>query len=204
MFVDPQAQLERFAEDLARYGLLQASGRERVSAFEHQGVGEGGRDLFEVMGHENHRRAGRVPGPGREVGDELFPTADVESGGRFVEQHDARLVHQHAGEEHALALAGRQRGKRVRGERAAAPLPQELVRALAVGVGVPMPPGRERRITRGHDHLGRGHRRFELGCERGRRERDAFAQCPHVGATEPLAEDLYCARRGVLVERRDP
>ena len=75
-------------------------------------------------------------------------------------------------------------------------------RADAVGVVVPVPPGCERGVPRGHHDLGRGHRRFELGRERGGRERDAFAQGAHVGAAEALPEHVDRARRRVLVERR--
>ena len=48
----------------------------------------------------------------RELGqraDELLPTAEVEAGTRLVEQEHTGIVHQRAGEQDALLLAGRER-----------------------------------------------------------------------------------------------
>ncbi len=63
---------------------------------------------------------GGLAGLRRQLGerrDELLAPAEVEPGGRLVEQDHARIVHQRAGQQHALAFAGRQR-RRAAGRRA--------------------------------------------------------------------------------------
>ena len=164
---------------------------------------ESGRHLFEVVGDEHERWSGRVAGPGGQVGDELLAAADVEARVRFVEQDDARFVHQRAREEHPLAFTGRERREAVVRELLAVEVREERVRAIAVRVGVGVPPRRERGVLRGHHDLRRRHARLERGRERGGGERDAFAQRAHVAATEALPEHVDGAPRGMLVERGD-
>ena len=66
--------------------------------------------------------------------DELLATAEVEAGRRLVEEHDGRVVHQRAGEQHPLALARRQRLERPLGEAGDAH-PLEAVERPGVVVG---------------------------------------------------------------------
>ena len=117
---------------------------------------------------------GRVasPRPRREVAHELLAAADVEAGVRFVEQHDAGLVHQRAREQHPLALTGRQRGERCSASFSLWKCASSATRTVAVRVGVGVPPGRERGVLRGHHDLAGGHARFERRRERRRREGD--------------------------------
>ncbi len=76
------------------------------------------RDLLQVVGDEHDRGTGLVACPLGEIGDELLAAADVEAGRRLVEEDDTGLVHQHAGEQHTLAFARRQRRERVIRQRA--------------------------------------------------------------------------------------
>ena len=65
-----------------------------------------------MVGDDDRRRRVGVGGEVVERGDELLAPAEVEAGRRLVEQHDGRVVHQRAGEQHPLALARRQRAER--------------------------------------------------------------------------------------------
>ena len=82
-------------------------------------------------------RAGST-GPVGEVGYELLAPADVEAGGRLVEQDDAGLGHQRARQQDPLAFARREGRQPVVGERAAAEALQQRDR-----------PGRGRRRCTG-------------------------------------------------------
>ena len=141
--------------------------RASAAVRQHERVGEAGRDLLEVMGHQ-HDGGGRGRGPSREVGEELLAAADVEAGGGLVEQDEPGIAHQRAGEQHALAFAGRQ--GREAGASASAAQPKRsssVERACAVGVGVLVPPRRQRGVARGHHDLGGGHAGLEARRERG-------------------------------------
>ena len=72
--------------------------------------------VLDVMGDDDERRRAGVPSEVVEGVDQLFTAGEVESGRRFVEQHDGRFVHQRAGEQHPAALARRQGDQRVLGE----------------------------------------------------------------------------------------
>jgi hypothetical protein len=52
---------------------------------------EATRDLLEVVRHQHDRGAAGVARPLGQVGDQLLAAADVEAGGRFVEQQQLRL-----------------------------------------------------------------------------------------------------------------
>ena len=89
-----------------------------------------------------------------ERGNELLSTDEVEARRGLIEQQDGRVVHERAGEQHALAFARRQRGERLRSGVRDADLVQELERPIGVGLFVVVPPGFERgEPTAPHDLL---------------------------------------------------
>src|SRR5882672_3962575 len=102
---------------------------------------EAGWDLVDMVRDEHDGRRGRVVRQLREAPDEILAPAEVESGGRLVEQEETGLGHQRAGQLDALALAGRKGGERVVGERPAAEALEELDSALTIGVAIGVPPG---------------------------------------------------------------
>ena len=111
------------------------------------------RDLLDVVGHEHNGRGRRVDGQCIEVRNELLAAGEVERCRRLVEQDHCRVGEQRAGQEHALAFAGRQRRENVIGERAAPDALEHFDSSNAVGLVVDMPPGLERRELRRHDHV---------------------------------------------------
>src|SRR5207244_1633183 len=117
---------------------------EHAAVLQYQRVGETRGYLLEMVRDEHHRRTARIACPCCELVDELLPAADIEPGGRLVEQHDARLVHKCACEQHALPFTCRQRGEWMGRERVTAPLAQQRVRAVLIVLAVPVPPRRER------------------------------------------------------------
>ena len=81
--------------------------------------------------------------------DELLTSGEVEPRGRFVQQHDGRLVHQRPGEQDAAALARRQCDQGMLGE-AADPHPFEALRGpLVVACRVAVPPRLEGAVPSG-------------------------------------------------------
>ena len=120
-----------------------------------------------MVRHQHEWWTGRVARPLREVVHQLLAPADVEAGGRFVEQDDAGLVHQRPRQEHALSFAGGECGQPVIGERARAEVVEQFEGAGAVGGSVRVPPRRERGVLGRHHDLGRRHARLERGAERG-------------------------------------
>ncbi len=106
-FGDASAKRERCAQYCAGHRICDRTGGCDAPVRHHQRMRESGWDLFEVMSHEHERRASRIVRPVGEVGDELFASADVESGRRLVEQDDPGIVHQCARQEHPLTFAGR-------------------------------------------------------------------------------------------------
>ena len=69
-------------------------------------MGEAGRDLFYVVGHQHQWGPCLSSAHFVEVGDELFSSAYVEAGGWFVEEDQGGIGHQGSREEDALAFAG--------------------------------------------------------------------------------------------------
>ena len=175
-----------------------------TAAGAHQhGVGQRRRDVLDVVGDDDERGSGGVGGEVVEGLDELFASGQIEARRRLVEQHDGRLVHQRAGEQHAAALSRRQRGERVVGEAADAHAVEALPRPLVVGCGVAVPPRFEGAVASRAHGVERRQGGPQLVGEGGRHEPDAPPQHPDVGRPEPLAEHVDGARRGVLVERGD-
>jgi peptidoglycan LD-endopeptidase LytH len=167
-------------------------------------VGHARGDLVDVVGHEHERRRGVVPGETTERRHELLAAPEVEPGGRLVEEHHGGIVHQRAGEQHALLLTRRQRAERAVGEAGDRQATETLDGPLLVGVVVLVPPRFERgEPGRLHD-VRRTELWAELGGERGRRVAHAPPQGAHVGPPELLAEHVHRARRGVLVQGGDP
>ena len=96
--------VEALRERVGREDVVDRSDPLHPAVAQQQHMVEARRDLVDVMGDEHgcrRRRIRRQPG---EPVHEVFTATEIESGGGFVEQQQARVGHQRAGELHALAL----------------------------------------------------------------------------------------------------
>ena len=101
MQVDPEAGTEvRFVQDVGKRSLSQ-----RHAVSQEQGMREIRRHVLDVMRHNHVRRRRPVGGEMIERMNKLFPASQVESGRGLVQQHDRRVVHEGAGQEHPRAFA---------------------------------------------------------------------------------------------------
>ena len=199
---DDEAEPVGLAQRLALHDLGQWTRGECAAVLQHQRVRERGRDLLEVVRDQDRRgRSGSRAHRERSATSSSRPPMSRPAVGSSSSATPGSFMSMRASSTRWRSPAERV-GKGCDAD-ASHRHSASSARAGAVGVGVPVPPWRERGIARGHHDLGCGHRRFELRRERGRRERNAFAERPHVGAAEALPEHVDRARGRVLVERRD-
>src|SRR4029453_6306303 len=85
---DPQRDPEGGGERAVGEHLRERPRGDDAARTEQQRVGEAGRDLLDVVGDEHEHRRPRVAGELREVADERLPGAEVQPGGRLVEEHE--------------------------------------------------------------------------------------------------------------------
>ena len=83
-----------------------AAGVEDAPTLQQQDVRVRRRDLVDVVGHQHCRRRARVGGELRQPGDQVLAPTEVETGVGLVEQQEAGVGEQRAGELHPLAFAG--------------------------------------------------------------------------------------------------
>ena len=74
-----------------------------------QAVREAGRDLLDVVGDQHQRRRVGIGGEVRQPRHQFLATAEIQAGRGFVEQQQFGVGHHRPGDQHALALALRQR-----------------------------------------------------------------------------------------------
>ena len=201
-------QMDRHAEaggdGLRRQRLLDRSRGVHAAAPQQQRVGEPARNLLQVVGHQHGGGRPGIGGHGAQQRHELLAAAQIESRRRLVEQPQRRVVHQRAGQQDALALAGRQRAEAGPGQRGASEALEQLARARPVGGRVLVPPRRQGGVLAGDDDV--------LDPQRGpqhvRQRRAGDAQSPpqltDVGTAQPLAEDLDGAAGGMDVQAGEP
>ena len=119
----------------------------RPSRMSSTSVKSGGH-LLDVVGHQDQRRGGEVGGELAEAAHEVLAPAEVEAGGRLVEQHQLGVGHQRPGDLHALALALGQRAEAAVGEVVGAERLEQLVGAALVDAVVGLAPAARRRRRR--------------------------------------------------------
>ena len=156
------------------------------------GVGDPGRDLLEMVGHQDQRRHGRVGGERGQAGQEPLAGPEVESGGRLVHQDQLGIAHQRPGQQDLLALALRQQAERPLAEGGAAEsgLGEQGGGPCPVVIGVLVPPRLECRVPAGQDDVEGGLGRTQRPPDRGADHGDPLAQLAHVDPAERLAQDL--------------
>ena len=171
----------------------------------HEPAARDEREPVAVLGRERqlvHRRDDGQPPVEPELGDELehlLLAAEVERGGRLVEQEQRRLLRERPREDSPLLLAAAQRAQRPARELDELEAPERAVGGLVVAA----PLGRERADVRraseqdvvADAHLGRQHRR--LRHERDPAREVAPSQRPGVALVEadrPLERHELCDR----------
>jgi hypothetical protein len=129
--------------------------------------------------------------------DELLASAQVEAGGRLVEDEEVRFRHERPGDEDPLPLPGGEGPEGALGEVPDTEALEERAGPNLVGVAPGDPPRSERRRARRHDELERGETTVEERLEGGARVPDPAPELADVDRAEAPAEDLDGAdRRG--------
>ena len=106
-----------------------------------------------MVGDQHQRGCIGVGGQVGQPGHQLLATAQVETGGGFVEQQQFRVGHQRAGDQHPFALALGQGFVGAVGEVLGAQALQHVDRALVVDVLVALPPAAQHRVAGGDDQV---------------------------------------------------
>ena len=85
--------------------VIDRTGGDDLARPQDQGVREAGRDLLDVVGDQDDRRGPVGSGEPREIAQQRLPGAEVEAGGRLVEQQQVGIGHQRAGDRRPAPLA---------------------------------------------------------------------------------------------------
>ena len=93
--------------------------------------------------------------PGRQVAQQGLAGAQVQAGGRFVEEQQVRIGHERPGDRRPPPLARRQRRERVVHDGAQAEALRQLAGPRPIGVRVVVPPRLGSRVAGGHDQVRR-------------------------------------------------
>ena len=116
---------------------------------QQQPVAEARRDLLDVVRHQDRGRRVRVHGQHGQRRDEVLAAAEVEAGGRLVEEEQLGVGHQRPGDLHPLALALAEGPERPVGQLGDAELARAARwRGRGRGRRTPRASGRPRRTTR--------------------------------------------------------
>jgi hypothetical protein len=170
-------------------------GEHRAPAQQHR-VGEAVGHLFDMVGDQHHHRRLGIAGQLGEAPQQVLPPAQVEPGGRLVEQQQLGVGHQRPGDLHPLALTLGEGREPAPDQVRAAEGVEDLDRAGDIGRVVLLPPPAEDGVGGGEhqvDDLLTG--RHLLG-DRGAGQPDPGPQFEDVDLAEPLAEYLHGALRG--------
>src|SRR5262245_13217431 len=188
--LDADGQPESAAQDVVAQHGVERAGGDRGAVGQDQPVREPGRDLFDVMRDEDDRRGPGARGEGREVADERLARAQVEAGGRLVEQEQVRVGHQGTCDRRPSALAGRERPELVIGDESHAEAFQQPASPFPVGVLVDVPPRLRRRVPGRHDQRDGAQRGAEPVLARAPGRTDPLAQLARIDPPIALPKDL--------------
>ena len=141
---------------------------------------------------------------------EVLAPAEVEAGGRLVEEHQLGVGHQGPGDLHPLALALAQRAEPAVGEVAGAQRLEQLIARRSSSVVVLLAPAPDDRVGRRDDDVADELLRGDPLGDRRAGQADPRAQLEHVDGAQDLAEDAgdparrVDPGRGELQQRRLP
>ena len=142
-----------------------------------------------MVGDQDQGRGGEVGGERAEATHEVLAPAEVEAGGRLVEQHQLGVGHQGPGDLHPLALALGQRAEAAVGQVVGTERLEQLVGAALVEAVVGLAPPADDAVRGGDDDVAHALVGRDALGQGGRGEADARAQLEHVDRAEHLAED---------------
>lgn len=163
------------------------AGGDDAAGPQHQGVGEGRGDFFDVVGHEDEGGAAAAARERFEKTQEFFPRDRIEPGAGFVENEELRASYECTGDEHTLTFALREVGPLTVGDASETHGAQETQRSDAIRARAGMPEvelgvfAADHRIER---HFGKGNR----GGERAGDDADVQAEFPPIGGPVAPAE----------------
>lgn len=194
---------EASGEFIGRQDLVDGSGSLHSAISDEQQVGEPIGDLLDMMGHEHRGRRGPVGGEVPEGRDEILTAGEIESSGRFVEEHDSRLRHERAGEQHPLTLTCRHRNEAAVGEPTDTHPVETVRRPCPISIVIGVPPRFQRGVLRGHDHIECSEIRSKHVGHPGARHSHPTPQGAHIGATEFVTQQVDGSLTRVQIHRTD-
>ncbi len=152
---------------------------------------------------EDDRRRIRVGRPRRERSNQLFPSSEIETGARLVENDDTGVVHQGAREQDSLEFTRRQRSDFSVAEVSDVHALEADFRRSTIGFVIDVPPRFESRVLRRHHGCQCRQLRAETVGEGSGQVTDSLSEGAHIRRTEGLTEDLDAPRRRMVVEGCD-
>ena len=160
-------------------------------------MGEAGRDLLDVVGDQHGGRRLGVHGQHRQRGDQVLAPAEVEAGGRLVEQQQLGVGHQRPGDLDPLALALAEGAEGAVGQVPGPELGEQLVGALVVELVVALTPATDDGVRRRDHHVVHPFAARDLLRDGGAGQPDPGPELEHVDGAEDLAQDAHHSGRGV-------
>jgi hypothetical protein len=197
MTFDHQRQAERLGQIHCGQGDLDRPGGDDSTLTHQQHVGERGRDLLHVMGHQHQRGRFDISGQQTQTRHQVLAASEVEPGGRLVEQHEFGVGHQRPGDLHPLALALAESAERPVAQVRRTQGLEQVFGTCVVQRFVLLPPAPHDPVGSGDDdvvdQLVRG-QPFGDCCAG---KADSRAQLEDVDRAKDLAENPCDTRRGV-------
>ena len=198
-----EAGAEASGEFIGSQDLVDGSGSLHCAISDEQQVSEPIGDLLDMMSHEHCGRRGPVGGKVPEGGDEILTSGEIESRGRFVEEHDPRLGHERAGEQHPLTLTCRHRDEAALSEPTDTHPVETVRRPCPISLVIGVPPRFQRGVLRSHDDI----ECSEIGSKHvghpGARHSHSTPQGAHISATEFVTEQVDSSLTRVQIHRSD-
>ncbi len=176
---------------------LDRPGVDHAPLTQQERVGEARRDLLDVVGDQDGRRRVGVEGEHGQGRDEVLTTAEVQPGGRLVEQQELGVGHQGTRDLDALALALAEGAEGALGQLGGADLGQQLGGPVVVELGVVLAPAAHDAVRRGDDDVPDQLGPRDPVGERCTGQPDARPQVEHVRRAEHLVEDAGHSGRRV-------
>ena len=194
---------EASGEFIGRQDLVDGSGSLHCPIGDEEQVGETIRDLLDMMRHEHRGRRGPIGGEIPESGDEILTAGEIESRSRFVEEHDPRLGHERAGEQHPLTLTCRHRDEAALGEPTDTHTVETVRRPCPISLVIGVPPRFQRSVLGGHDDIECSEIRSKHVGHPGARHSHETSQSTHISATEFVTEQVDSSLTRMQVHRSD-
>jgi hypothetical protein len=194
---------EASGEFIGRQDLVDGSCSLHCAISDEQQMGEPIGDLLDMMGHEHRGRRGPLGGEVPEGGDEILTAGEIESSGRFVEEHDPWFGHERAGQEYPLTLTCGHRDEAALGEPTDSHPVETVRRPRPISLVIGVPPRFERCVLGGHDNIKCSEIRSKHVGHPGARQSHPTPQGAHIGATEFMPEQMDSSLTRVQIHRSD-